>query len=217
MPTVTIYSDASDGGVYSSTSNSTYADARSGTGTATLDADSTNTTFLVGQLYWEPPPYNYPTYACHQGFVSFPTSTILSLWTITDLNLSLYCNTDNSTADFQTEVRVYDFGGSVSTADYRAGSSLSGYTKVATFDSAGVSTSAYSNFTKLDALFSNINLSGNTRFILCSKEQTDDSAPTTGEYLTWYASEQSGTTQDPKLTISYTSTAIKKVAGVVYA
>lgn len=213
MATVTIYSTSSDGYIISedNAAPGLYADAREGTGTTTFTAYSSSGIY-VGQGY-ATGSYGAVIYTCYEGFISFDTSSIVSTHLITATTLSLYAITDYSSTDFITEARIHDWGGSLTTADYVAGSSLSGKTKVATRDSNGLTGSAYNSFTSEAGFTSNLNTSGTTYILLCSKEQTDNSAPTTNEFINWADYEYNSSYQ-PKLVLTYTDPVIKTIAGV---
>ncbi len=214
MATVTIYSSSSDGYIMSedSATPGVYADARAGTNNTTFTAYSSSTYITVGQNYFTG-SYSTTTYDCYEGFISFDTSVLASAHLITAVTLALRGYNNGSTTDFEVEARIHDWGASLTTADYVAGASLSGKTKVATVNSSGYS-SSYMNFTSESGFASNLNLTGTTYIVLCSKEQTDNSAPTNGEYVGFYDQEYNPNSYTPKITVTYTDPVIKKIAGV---
>ncbi len=156
--------------IYSS--NATYATARAG---SSLTARSSSA--VVGQT---------TGYGVYETFISFDTSSIPDTDDIISVTLELYLSTDASAADFVVQARLHDWGASVTTADWVAGADLSGKTLLATLDSNGIgATGSLKAFTSDAAFKSNINKTGVTYIILCSKEQVDNSAPTGNEYLSF--------------------------------
>lgn len=201
MPTYTFYSDTTDGHILST--NGTYSTARSG---GTLTADTSGTIAIVGQSN---------NYSCWEAFLQFDTTFINFASTISSATLSMYGYTSWLTNHFTVEARSYDWGTALTTADWVAGASLSALTSLATFATTGFSTSAYNDFTDV-ALPANINKSGSTRIICYSSRHSGNNTPTSGEYVQFYMSDQADTTNDPKLTVTWTevTNTIKKVAGV---
>ena len=196
MATLTVYSDAADGEVY--WHDATYSNARSGSGTSQV-LDGTNN-FSPGQFesggeFW-----------CGQAFVSFDTSPLGAGATVSGAVLSLYDNSD-FVADnaFTMEARLQDWGTSVADSDFVAGGSLSGLTLLGSKTSASRSAAAYNDFSDT-AMAANVNKTGSTRMIVCSSRQTGNNAPSSGqfEYWSFFSAGQAGTTNDPKLVITYT-------------
>ena len=102
----------------------------------------------------------------YEGFLAFDTSAVVG--TITSATLSLWSTNDASLTDFTFEARLYDWGASITTADWRAKTSLGALTLVASRSTVGWSTSAYNVLTSEAAFLSGINQSGTTRLILNS-------------------------------------------------
>lgn len=202
MPTTTIYAGTPDGHVRSR--NATYSTARAG---STLLADDTSTTFTVGQRLAA------GTYFLFEGFLRYDlfAAGLLSTDTVSAATLELYLTADNSTADFNLECRERDWGTSLTTTDWVAGGSLSGLTLLATLASSGIgSTGAFKAFTESGSnLVSAINTAlagdGVLKLILCPDNLTNNVAPTGDEYLVFSSADASGTSQDPKLSVTYTT------------
>lgn len=190
----TVYAGTSDGLVQSY--DSAYSTARSGTN---LTADTTSS-LSAGQSY-DGLFYYYAT----QSFVSFDTSAITDSDTVSAIVLASYLYIDNSTTNFVTQAREHDWGASLTTADWVAGASLSSKTLMASIDSNGIGAAeAYKSFTSEAAFLTATNLkTGTVYLLLCSAEQTNNSAPTDSEELLWYSANEAGTTKDPKLTITH--------------
>lgn len=184
--TTVIYSDAADG--YIGSADNSYGLARAGTG-AVLTANGTN--LAVGQ------DADVTTKGCYETFISFDTSSITGP---TTTSLQLYGLADGSTLDFTAQAYLYDWGSTLTTADWVPGGSLSALTALGTWESSGY-TAAYNIFSDFD---DNLDLSGSTRILIASDRLAIGNAPTTElpEYVVFYSSEASGTTTDPKLVIS---------------
>lgn len=207
MPTLTVFSDATDGMLRSN--DATYANARAGTGTlAAFTADVSNS---IGQDFFVPDSNFY----CRQTFYAFDTSSIGSA-TIDQVDFSLFAVTDSSVQDFTLEVREHDWGAALTTADFVAGASLAALTRLATFATSGWTTSAYNLFTEDGTNFrSAIDPLGTTRVLVHSDRQRTNNAPVSGstEYVSAYTADQTGTTNDPKLVVTYTPIAPTPVVG----
>ena len=199
MTVDTFYSESADGFIESSHA-STYSTARSGGGTKV--APTTEVYLQIGQNYLGS-EFGYYLY---ESFLSFDTSTIPDSAIISAVTLSLHGGgyVDQSTTDFTIEARTYDWGASLTTADWVAGADLSSNTLLASRSTSGWSTSAYNDLTENGSNFvSAINKTGITRIILCSSRTKDGTTPTGAEYVNLGASEKSGTSNDPKLSVTY--------------
>lgn len=194
--TFTIYSDAADGDIGSTDLSGSYSDARTG---ANLGAGSSATYALVGQLNAG------SVYICGEGFFAFDTS-VLSGYTVNTATLACYGQNDSSDTDFVIHARMKTWMSSLTSGDWVAGGSLTGLTQVATFNTSGFSTSGYNTFTNV-AFPANINLTGFTEILLHSSRHSGNNTPTGNEYVQIYTSDQTGTTNDPKLTIDATASA----------
>lgn len=206
MAVLTVYSDAADGGI--SSSDAAYSNARSG---SSLTADTTSA-INIGQT--SPPIYS-TLYSCYEGFFGFDTSLVPDIATISTAVLGLVSVSDFSNTDFTIEARLYDWSTTVTTADWVAGASLSALTSLATFATSGWATSGYNSFTDV-AMPANINKSGFTRIICYSSRHSGNNTPSTLEFVSVVSGDNTGTSSDPKLVITYTlpEIDIKKIAGV---
>lgn len=149
-----------------------YADAREAIGTilATVSAQ-----YMIGQ-YW-----NGSIHEIYQSFLQFDTSTIPDDATIVSARLILRALDDFSTTDFILEARAHDWGGTIQTTDFVAGSALSGKTLCATFNSADFVAATDFEMTSAPGFAGAINKTGWTRFVLASDRQRTGTAPTTSE------------------------------------
>jgi len=207
VATLTQYSGTADGQIESS--NTTYATARTG---GTLTATTNGTAIRTGQLR---SGGGSKPYSCFESFIGFDTSSIGSTSTIDSATLSLYGQTDTSTQDFTINARFYDWGASLTTADWISGASLSSSTLFATFATSGFSTSGYNNFTT--STTSGISKTATTNLVISSSrhEGANTPADATPEHVDVYAADQTGTTNDPKLVVNYTPVVNAAITGVV--
>jgi hypothetical protein len=194
VATLVVYADASDGYLYSGPG--TYAAARAGTG---VGADTTGTTLGAYQQYVAPDYYVY------EAFLGWDTSAIGAASTVSAVVLELYLQADNSALDHTLNVRLRDWGATLEAADWIAGASLSTLTLLASRATSGIGAAgAYKTFTNV-AFPANVNRTGFTRVVMASSLTEAGTAPTaTLEQAEWWSANDSGTTRDPRLTITYT-------------
>lgn len=189
----TIYSDAADGYI-DSDGLGTYANARDGAG----DLIAVTTGHIVigqgsGGFVWE-------------GFVWFSLAGIADTETVSAAALSLYGQNDTSITDFTIEARERDWGATLTAGDWVAGGDLSGLTLLASFATAGFSTSAYNDLTSEAAFVPAVQaaLAADViRMVICSSRTTSNTEPGGSESVTVYSANQAGTTNDPKLTVTH--------------
>lgn len=193
MTDSTFYSSTADGQIESF--NATYSTARSG---GTLTANTAGGSANVGQV---------AGYACYEAFLSFDTSAIPDGDIITAVTLSLDGTgaIDGSDTDFTINARVYDWGASLTTADWIAGASLSGNTLVASRSTSGWNASGYNAFTSEAAFLTAINKTGVTYLVLSSSRHEAGTTPTGNEYVGVATADTTGTTHDPKLVVTHLS------------
>jgi len=203
MTTVTIYSDTADGYIYSSSTS--YTTASNGN---FLNVSSSEPIGFLGQYP------NSGSYYIYQTFLKFDTSSIPDDAQITSVTLSCYGYTGSPPTSFSIEARLHDWDTTLTTADWVAGSNLSSKALLATINSSGWSTSGYNALTENgNNLKNNINKTGTTYIILCSGEQTNGSPPTNDEYVGLYYTDETGTSKDPKLEITYSTTYTQSTSG----
>jgi hypothetical protein len=190
MTTSVVYADNTPDGDVEGRS-ATYSIARS-------TAYAAQTTYMrVGQDSF---------FKCWEGFDQFNTSGI-GTDTISSATLSLYGQSASVSQNFTIEARIFDWGASLTTADYVSGSSLGSLTLVAHWATVdGWSTVAYTDFYD-DALAANINKSGQTYLLFNSDRHRIGNQPITIEYVWVNPASTDGTTKDPKLTIVHAAAA----------
>lgn len=194
MPTVTIFGDIADADVYGN--NTIYSSAAAG---SPSNAGFSGPTELgVGQLF------SSPTYYSIESFIGFDTSVLTSAALFPSATLSLATATANSVSG-NFNARFYDWGTTVTSVDFVAGSSLSGLTLLASYPAASLQgVNNYNNFTSQGAFAGAINKVGFTRMVISSSLHEAGTPPTGTEYVGFRSADTAGTTLDPKLVIVYT-------------
>ena len=147
----------------------------------------------------------YATYQVDRGFVFFDTSPIPDGATITSVSLGLYGQADSSATDFDITITN---GQPTSPSDPLVGTDFNknNYSgSGGTFNTAGFTTSGYNTITLNSTGQGWINKTGTTKLCLRSSRDISSTTPTGNEYVSVYASEQTGTSQDPQLTVTYTT------------
>lgn len=164
------------------------------------------------------------TYDIYRGFLPFVTSSIPATAIVTAASISIYVNltqnTDNDGADYLTVVQTSQgTHTTLATGDFDQCGSINSPTEGIDSgqrkDISSISTSAYLTFTLNATGMSWINGNGvdapcsATNGISCfgireGHDTTDASVVSnTGNLVRYYASEQTGTSQDPYLSVTY--------------
>lgn len=177
-----------------------YATAGS-TGTASSNSD---VTFQFGQQHHA----GSTTYYRWRGFLPFNTDTLPDTATVTAATLSLWgtAKTDNAgvtpTANVVSSTQVSP--GSLVTSDH----TRCGTTAFATISYAAFSTTGYNNFTLDASGIAQVNVTGYSLYCMRTNRDISGTAPSSGgnniELFRVSSVEESGSTQDPKLTVTYT-------------
>ena len=199
----TVFAGTSDGFLNSSDLVINYSAARAGNNLSTglgfdLQIDQFN---------------NASSIFIRQSYMEFDTSAITDSDIVTDVLLDMWLTTDNSAQDFTVEAREYDWGGgTLTTADWVPGNSLAGLTLMASIATSGIgATGAYKTFTSTGSFISATNLKTGTVFLnLSSSRFRTANAPVSGtqEGVNFQDADNSGTTQDPKLTITHAAASL---------
>jgi len=208
VSTLVVYSDTSDATLLSLDGvddeydpvGGAYPPARAGTGSDLFDYLGVSSTLAyVGQYCgtWAYVPYVWET------FLGFDTSSIPDGDTVSAAVLRVTSYADSSTTDFDIQARLRDWGTTVTTADWVAGADLSGLTLLGSYATSSGFTANTGYDLSDTAMAANVNKTGSTRMLLCSSRTTNNNAPTTPEYVGTYSSDYTGTTRDPKLTVTY--------------
>lgn len=185
----TVFAGTADDGVF--------AEDKAGPGAALISA-------LVGS--------NYLYVADAEGevsetFVSFDTSSLPDSDTVSAAVFSLYGTGDLSFEGTGTlQARIYDWGASVTTGDYRTPAQFAALTLVATATAASLSSSAYNDFTENGANFQTaISKTGTTFIVVCTAPFAADSYG--DNFFGFLSADNTGTTNDPKLVVTHEAAA----------
>lgn len=186
------YSSSSDGYVY--VTNATYNTAWTAT-SGTVDDSSA--TIRLGQVY------SAPNYTIYRTALYFDTSSIPAYAEILDATLYIYGEADYSATNFD----IWIGSGTSSTyphdplavGDY----DKTNYEIVAqsALNTSSFSTSGYNSLAFPENAMSYIIPNGVTKLWLTSS--LEGGAPTGNEYISFYSSEQAGTSNDPYIKILY--------------
>lgn len=207
MSTLVVYSGTADGDLSSNDAEAgDYLGVRAGSYGKLVD--TTSLTMTVGQYF----PIEYYVY---EGFLGFDTSSLPDTDSVSAAVLAITSNQDLSTVDFTMEARAYDWGGTLTSADWVAGASLSGMTLLAHYSTAsGFTAGTTYNFVE-DDFSANVNKTGTTYLILASDKTRTGTAPGgSSERVIIRSADQAGTTSDPKLTITHETGYVAPAGGV---
>lgn len=187
MSTHTVNGVTADDGVYCFGNNTViYANVRANSGGGLTLGQDGGTVAGVGQSYDQIGPGSY---LCEEAFIAFDLSGIPD-GSVGNVRLELF-GASAVVDPSVLEARLHDWGAAVTTADYVPGADLSGKTLLATLDTAGWANGAYNQFVAQDAFLTAIRaaLGGTLRLIICSKNMTDNVAPTGQEVVAFRTGE----------------------------
>lgn len=192
MASYTFYGDSADGDILMIDAD--WADVQAGSGGPTVDTSST--TFRVGK---QKGVGNYSNYLAG---LAFDTSALPDDAEITAATLTLTAAATASRT-WTLEARDYNWGTSLTSADYRTSAQWSALTLLAQYDLAGgwASNSAYALTSYGVNLANLINKTGTTYLMLGSSEYPGI-APATIESIQVYSANETGTSRDPKLEVT---------------
>lgn len=189
MTTTISFADATDG--YIESSSGVYATAQAG---AALVADTSATSIFYDQ--WE----GAGTFKLYEGFFSFPYTAVS-----TDLVVSAYFafyEITNNDESGDMRVSEFDWGASLTTADWRTPSQINALTRLGTALDATVIPLNQWVFAADATLPDRLATSGPIRVVVYSSRFATSSAPIFAQTATVRASEQSGTSLDPHMVYS---------------
>lgn len=211
MAIVTIFGD--NDGYILSWAAANYSLARSGNNLSTGTTGTLNDVGLSGCS----DPFSGGTWDyIYEGFYSFDTSGVVGP---TAVALSLYVRSQvmNNPGAGINEVRTYDWGATLTTADWVAGASLAALPLVASWSRPvdfHTGHWGYKEFTPNGtALLTSLNLTGFSRYIVSSSRHrlgtSSGYSSDCNNFIDTFASvRQTGTTEDPKLVITTGTTPV---------
>lgn len=166
-------------------------------GDTTPTVDTPATLLYIGQRYAS------LTYFVYQSFLGFDTSSIGAAATITGAEFDFWVATDASTTNFDITLAAYDFGTAIDAPDFHSPTQLTALTAAGSLNTSTVVTTAYSVIAGIQSV---VNPTGNTRVILYSDRNASATSPSGDEYIRAYATEATGTANDPYFSVTYTTT-----------
>ena len=175
--------------------DATYANARSGSGT--LSVNTSNTQDFFGQEIVS------SNYYCKEYFGEVDCSGLPTGETVDLAEFYWRVNTDSSVQDFTVEIREHDWGGgTLTTGDFVAGADLGSKTLWSSFSTSNIlGSNSVMAFSSETALKTAVALRGNLRFIMASDRQRTNNAPandTTDEQISIWTGNNSSA-NDPAL------------------
>lgn len=192
----TIYADEDDGRITCTSSN--YSTARAGNGT--YNVNPTGNVSAVGQSLIS------GNYNVFQMFWGFDTSSIGADALITSIDFELNHALDNSATDFVLEIRERDWVPPLSSSHFVPGASLANSGPIVAQRNTN-SLPAVGEYWLLDtqpAMYQMANLgTGTVRLFGSSSRTRAGNTPSGQESVQFRFAEQSGTTQDPRMTITH--------------
>ena len=195
--TLAVRSGTNDGRV--SSANATWTTCLNG---STLAAATTGTAEDV-RATW-----TGSAYQLRQVFLDFDTSSLGSTSTISNAIFTLYGNTtaESDTDNYDLQVRAYNWGGTLTTADWVDSNPQSNWTALtlmAHFDVGSWSQgSGNANNLTFDS-HADVSKTGTTSVVV-GLSALGSGTPTGANSLEFRLADQSGTTSDPLLTVTYT-------------
>ncbi len=197
MATLTVYSTSADGDIKSS--DPIWSNARAGTGTIVARDSSSNE---VGQI-------NLTEYEVYQAFISFDTSSIPVGSTINSAAVEVEVTTKNFSPSCTDVLNTYsyDWGASVTTADFVAGASLSSLYQV---DQYGMCNIFALPLGWRSIVYDTVNADnwvvagGTTKLLLASDQQENNIPLSSSSSNTFEFAEGNGSSTGARLTVDYT-------------
>jgi len=148
-----------------------------------------------------------------RGYAFFDTSIIAMEDTISAATLSLYGYAKNDAIGCTPTINAYSVSTGSNTTISNSDHDISNHGSTDLSDTAitysGFSLSGYNSLTLNTSGISNISKAGITKFSIRGNHDVSNTAPTpwssgTNSSLTPYSADQTGTSNDPKLTVTYT-------------
>lgn len=206
MTTTTIYASTTNSALVTSR-NATYTTARAGSNKAVNLPNSV--------LSFNPcNSFVSPNYFCHEVLLDFDTSSIPDTATINTVTLQIY-TTASTSATYTVECRIYDYGSSITTADYVAGANIGTYTLAASLPSSSLFNNNYTSFSENGTNFvDNINKTGSTRLLVSVDKLRLGTVPTDNSVNPTFSDPDDSTSAHrPALVIEYTNIYTQANAG----
>lgn len=207
MTTTVVYGDASDGEIRSESSD--YASARAGSSSVVASTALTNQ--RVGQQ-----ADSFGQRSCFEAFYAFDIGAAIPPGdTITAAELQLWAGSIFTAAGWVAEARAFDWGATLTTADWVPGASLSGLPLLATWAASGPAGQLKTFTPNADELleFVDEERAGVARILVNSSRHRIGNDPgfNASEYAQFGAADSPGTTNDPRLIIEHEPTGVRLI------
>ena len=195
-----VRTDASDGFLTSEAGN--YSDARQGIGGGfPLTADTTSQLLVVGQE-----STSVPSYRVYEAFLRFNTGVLPDTAVIDAAYLTVFIE-GVATVAFTLEARTRAWGPTLTSADFVAGSALSGLTLLGSLTAPplypGEAYGGWWTFTSTAAFKTAINRTGYTELVIASSRQRTGTAPTATDEMVEVQAFEAGTGLPAYLQVRY--------------
>lgn len=208
MPTYTIFGSTSDGAIQSGlVDGNTYAQARAGQ--SLVAADTAGSAFLQHGNVNGSGKGTF-TYSIKNLYFAFDTSVVPSGDSVTAVDFSLVTASSKGGSTWNAvEAFYYDWGAALTTADWVDGTIVAGLTKVASVTLAAWTVNARNSFVENGSNFkNNIQKGSTTRLFVCFDTFRTGTAPSDSQLVGAVSfTEDTGTTNDPKLIVTTTASA----------
>ena len=196
-----LYSSAGDGDAgHQTATSSSWAICRAGAGTVSNPTSA-------GTLVTNSRAQGSDQFLCYRGFLPFITSGLGSQATVTAAVLNIYGLATTANPDGVSLVLILTTQASISTlanSDYANVTVDSPAEGASRFAVSGWSVSAYNQMTLNATGRGWINITGNTLLGLRDSQDVDNTIPVGNNEVYCHYSEETGTSQDPYLQVSYT-------------
>lgn len=194
MTVSTFYSSTADG--YIDSFHATYATARAGAG---FTVDTAGEFHSIGQYA--------PGFYVDEGFIEFDTSAIPDTDVISAVTLSLYGKTDNTITNYNIQCIPFDWGGTLTSADWQDGTEQAALTVLADLTTVGISVAGYNDLINTSSsvpMIAAISKTGTTRFVITSSLTRAGTQPTTAELFEyWGGREAQAGERRPRLVVTH--------------
>lgn len=188
-PTIDHYLDSRD---------QTYSNARAGTGSSLLLDSAGGTILVIGQAL-----VAVTEDRCYETFIGFDTSSIPDDAVVTAATISFWPTTLSATTSFTAEVYAFDFGATVTTADWVPGANIGAMTLLASLASASLTTGAQRVFTSTGDFAAAINKTGDTRLLVCTDRLRNGNNPANSQNAFFAPGEDATVAMRPVLSVTY--------------
>lgn len=146
------------------------------------------------------------TYGCYNSFISFDTSDIAG-GTVSAAALYIWGDAYSSTPTVQA--RTYNWGASVTTADWKGSTAFNALTLLASYATTGGWNGGYNLFTESGTnLRTAVNVSGVTYMCLSTSEFAANSTPGADQKVYGSGADYAANTRDPKLTVTHAAAGV---------